>query len=179
MLAHPLFRFQRHPLPSGQTHHLGSKPRVGSSTGRGPLKGSHAEVHGTKLPERGAGLPSRPCRTAKSFGTSLGQLSPLYVLYGEEPFFISEIVKTLLGTVVDESQGLQRDGAVRARHGRGRGARGAALPHDVRPAARHGQGSPGHANVEAQGRWPSWRPTSDPVPTTVLVAHPHKKADSR
>ena len=31
-----------------------------------------------------------------------GQLSPVYVLHGEEPFFISEIVKTLLGTVVDE-----------------------------------------------------------------------------
>ena len=31
-----------------------------------------------------------------------GQLSPVYVLHGEEPFFISEIVKTL-GTVVDES----------------------------------------------------------------------------
>ena len=32
----------------------------------------------------------------------LGELSPIYVLHGEEPFFITEIVQALLDTVVDE-----------------------------------------------------------------------------
>ena len=31
-----------------------------------------------------------------------GKLSPIYVLHGEEPFFITEIVQSLLDTVVDE-----------------------------------------------------------------------------
>ena len=31
-----------------------------------------------------------------------GKLSPIYVLHGEEPFFITEIVQALLDTVVDE-----------------------------------------------------------------------------
>ena len=32
-----------------------------------------------------------------------GKLSPIYVLHGEEPFFITEIVQALLDTVVDLS----------------------------------------------------------------------------
>ena len=112
-----------------------------------------------------------------------GQLSPVYVLHGEEPFFISEIVKTLLGTVVDE--GL-KDFNETVLYGRDTDV------DEVLAAARRFPMMSDRQLVmvkEAQDMR-MWKRkddmakleayASEPVPTTVLVfAHPHKKVDSR
>ena len=112
-----------------------------------------------------------------------GQLSPVYVLHGEEPFFISEIVKTLLGTMVDE--GL-KDFNETVLYGRDTDV------DEVLAAARRFPMMSDRQLVmvkEAQDMR-MWKRkddmakleayASEPVPTTVLVfAHPHKKVDSR
>ena len=112
-----------------------------------------------------------------------GQLSPVYVLHGEEPFFISEIVKTLLAAVVDE--GL-KDFNETILYGRDTDV------DEVLAAARRFPMMADRQLVmvkEAQDMR-MWKRkddmvkleayASEPVPTTVLVfAHPHKKVDSR
>ena len=112
-----------------------------------------------------------------------GKLSPLYVLHGEEPFFITEIVQALLDTVVDEGF---KDFNETVLYGRDTDV------DEVLAAARRFPMMADRQLVlvkEAQDMR-MWKRkddmaklaayAEDPVPTTVLVfAHPHKKVDSR
>ncbi len=112
-----------------------------------------------------------------------GQLSPIYVLHGEEPFFITEIVNALLSTVVDESF---KDFNETVLYGRDTDV------DEVLAAARRFPMMADRQLVlvkEAQDMR-MWKRkddmakleayAADPVPSTVLVfAHPHKKVDSR
>ena len=112
-----------------------------------------------------------------------GKLSPIYVLHGEEPFFITEIVQALLDTVVDEGF---KDFNETVLYGRDTDvdevlAAARRFPmmadrqlvlvkeaHDMRMWKRKDDMAKLSAYAE------------DPVPSTVLVfAHPHKKVDSR
>ena len=112
-----------------------------------------------------------------------GKLSSLYVLHGEEPFFITEIVHALLDTVVDEDF---KDFNETVLYGRDTDV------DEVLAAARRFPMMADRQLVlvkEAQDMR-MWKRkddmaklaayAEDPVPTTVLVfAHPHKKVDSR
>ncbi|MGB0248363.1 MAG: DNA polymerase III subunit delta, partial [Flavobacteriales bacterium] len=112
-----------------------------------------------------------------------GKLSSLYVLHGEEPFFITEIVQALLDTVVDEGF---KDFNETVLYGRDTDV------DEVLAAARRFPMMADRQLVlvkEAQDMR-MWKRkddmaklaayAEDPVPTTVLVfAHPHKKVDSR
>ena len=110
-----------------------------------------------------------------------GKLSPIYVLHGEEPFFITEIVQTLLDTVVDEGF---KDFNETVLYGRDTNV------DEVLAAARR---FPMMADrqlvlVKEAHDMRMWKRkddmaklaayAEDPVPSTVLVfAHPHKKVD--
>lgn len=112
-----------------------------------------------------------------------GKLDSIYVLHGEEPFFISEIVQSLLDTVVEEGF---KDFNETVLYGRDTNV------DDVLAAARRFPMMADRQLVlvkEAQDMR-MWKRkedmaklavyAEDPVPTTVLVfAHPHKKIDSR
>ena len=112
-----------------------------------------------------------------------GQFSPIYVLHGEEPFFIAELVKALQSRVVDESM---KDFNETVLYGRDTDV------DEVLAAARRFPMMADRQLVlvkEAQDMR-MWKRkddmakleayATDPVPTTVLVfAHPHKKVDAR
>jgi DNA polymerase III subunit delta len=112
-----------------------------------------------------------------------GQVSPIYVLHGEEPFFITEIVQTLLDTVVEADF---KDFNETVLYGRDTDM------DEVLAAARRFPMMADRQLVlvkEAQDMR-MWKRkedmakleayANDPVPSTVLVfAHPHKKVDSR
>ena len=112
-----------------------------------------------------------------------GKLDSIYVLHGEEPFFISEIVQSLLDTVVEEGF---KDFNETVLYGRDTNV------DDVLAAARRfpmmadrqlvlvkeAQDMRMWKRKEDMAKLASY--AEDPVPTTVLVfAHPHKKIDSR
>ena len=141
-------------------------------------------VHGTKLLLKPArqylrAMPHRQIlRNIQS-----EQWSPVYVLHGEEPFFISEIVEALLASVVEESF---KDFNETVLYGRDTSV------DEVLAAARRFPMMADRQLVlvkEAQDMR-MWKRkddmakleayASDPVPSTILVfAHPHKKVDSR
>lgn len=112
-----------------------------------------------------------------------GQCSPIYVLHGEEPFFISEIVDALLKHVVDPAM---KDFNETVLYGRDTDV------DQVLAAARRFPMMADRQLVlvkEAQDMR-MWKRkdemakleayAADPVASTVLVfAHPHKKTDSR
>ncbi|MEY3010723.1 MAG: polymerase subunit delta [Bacteroidota bacterium] len=112
-----------------------------------------------------------------------GQWSPIYVLHGEEPYFIAEIVKSLQNHVVEEGM---KDFNETVLYGRD------ADVEDILGAARRFPMMADRQLVlvkEAQDLR-MWKRKDDmakleayaesPVPSTVLVfAHPHKKVDSR